>query len=495
MSRHAIFSPHDVEARIKEGEHLVIYKGAVLQLDTWLSEHPGGSLVIKHMVGRDAADQIDVYHSPQVRRRMLAYRVGRVRVPWKNLGPPIQENNQGNDTPRHEDDQKEVVRSDRDLIADEAVRQERERDIMTYPPLDQVTQNQISERYRALHQSVQDLGFYYCSRAAYAKECLRYSALFSSFLIALHYGWYLVSACFLGLFWHQIMFTAHDACHLAITHNFFKDTVIAIFIGDFCCGLSVGWFKSSHNIHHLVTNLPDHDPDIQNVPLLATSPSFFLSIHSTYYDHTFVWGSFADMAVSVQYYSYYPIMAIARFNLYLLSWKHLLSPRSTNHGAIWWTRPLELVCMSCYWFLFGYCLIWNTIPSWTLRVLFILISHAITIVLHIQFTLGHFAMSTADLGVVESFPQHQLRTTMDIDCATWLDFIHGGLQFQIVHHLFPRVPRHNLRRLQPLVRQFAREIGVEYKILGFVDGNKGILGRLDEIAAQVKILRQCQQNM
>lgn len=52
------------------------------------------------------------------------------------------------------------------------------------------------------------------------------------------------------------MFTAHDGGHLAITSIFAVDTLIAMFVADFCCGLSIGWWKSSHNVHHLVTNSP-----------------------------------------------------------------------------------------------------------------------------------------------------------------------------------------------------------------------------------------------
>jgi len=42
------------------------------------------------------------------------------------------------------------------------------------------------------------------------------------------------------------MFTAHDAGHCAITHHFETDALIGLFIADFCCGLSMGWWKSSH---------------------------------------------------------------------------------------------------------------------------------------------------------------------------------------------------------------------------------------------------------
>lgn len=294
------------------------------------------------------------------------------------------------------------------------------------------------------------------------------------------------------------MFSAHDAGHRAITGNFVVDTLIGVFIADFCCGLSIGWWKSSHNVHHLITNHPEHDPDIQNVPLFATCPSFFRSIVSTYYDgFTFVWDKACEKLIPYQQYTYYPIMAIARFNLYLLSWLHVLSSKSSSLGGskAWWVRPAEIASMACYWFLFGYCLLWCSIPTWTARVIFVLVSHIVLMPLHVQINLSHWGMSTSELGESESFPQRQMRTTMDVDCPAWLDWVHGGLQFQVEHHLFPRVPRHNLRRVQALIKEFSESTSIPYSLLGFVDGNYKVLGRLGEVSEQVKILVQCQKNM
>ncbi|KAI1318538.1 fatty acid desaturase-domain-containing protein [Xylariaceae sp. FL0255] len=381
---------------------------------------------------------------------------------------------------------------------DLTVQQDTEQCRREYPSTDPVVQQDITRRYRVLRQRIYDEGLYNCPFVEYGKEVLRYAALFAAFAIFLSYGWYMTSAAFLGLFWHQIMFTAHDAGHLAITHNFAIDALIGIFIADFCCGLSIGWWKSSHNVHHLVTNHPEHDPDIQNVPLFATSAVFFKSIRSTYYDgFVFYWDAAANFLVHYQKYTYYPIMGIARFNLYLLSWLHVLSTKSSGLGGTraWWIRPTELTCMACYWFLFGYCLLWCTLPSWSLRVGFVLVSHVITMPLHVQITLSHWAMPTADLGESESFPQRQLRTTMDVECPPWLDFIHGGLQFQAIHHLFPRIPRHNLRKAQKLVREFCKDTNIPYSILGFVDGNRKVLSHLEQIGEQVKILIDCQKYM
>lgn len=55
-----LLTPAHVSARIAAGQHIVIYDGHALNLDAWIGKHPGGRLVIDHMVGRDASDEIDV---------------------------------------------------------------------------------------------------------------------------------------------------------------------------------------------------------------------------------------------------------------------------------------------------------------------------------------------------------------------------------------------------------------------------------------------------
>lgn len=384
-------------------------------------------------------------------------------------------------------------------VANAGVAREIQSDLETYPcPADVKIQTDIRHKYQQLHDRIRDEGLYQCPYVEYGKEMARYTTLFTIFGVLFYNQWYITSAVFLGLFWHQIMFTAHDAGHLAITSNFVFDTLVGMFIADFCCGLSIGWWKSSHNVHHLVTNAPEHDPDIQNVPLFATCPSFFKSLSSTYYNgFVFYWDAAADFLVPYQKYTYYPVMGIARFNLYLLSWLHVLSSKSSQLGKsrAWWIRPTEISFMACYWFLFGYCLLWCGLPDWTTRVIFVLVSHIITMPLHVQITLSHWGMSTVDLGEEESFAQRQLRTTMDVDCPAWLDFIHGGLQFQAVHHLFPRVPRHNLRKVQFMLREFCADTGIPYSILNFTDGNRKVLGRLQDVSDQLDVMIKCQQHM
>ena len=65
----------------------------------------------------------------------------------------------------------------------------------------------------------------------------------------------------------------------------------------------------------------------------------------------------------------------------------------------------------------------------------------------------------------------QLRTTMNVATEPWLDYIHIGLQFQIEHHLYPRLPRHNLRHARKLVKAICKKHKIHYHEPGFFEGN------------------------
>jgi delta8-fatty-acid desaturase len=97
-------------------------------------------------------------------------------------------------------------------------------------------------------------------------------------------------------------------------------------------------------------------------------------------------------------------------------------------------------------------------------------------------------MSTDDLGPTESFPHRQLRTTTDVICPPSLSFLHGGLHLQVTHHLFPRLPRHNLRKASKLVKEFAREEGLVYAEFGFRQGNRDVVGTLRSVAEQARLV-------
>lgn len=368
------------------------------------------------------------------------------------------------------------------------------KDLLDIPLLDYESQNFIKDRYNKLHATLIKRGLYKCDYYNYVRELVKIGSLFLYLFSFLKLGYYFPSALCIGMAWHQMTFIAHDAGHVSLSHNYQVDNLFGMIIADWFGGLSLGWWKRNHNVHHLITNDPIHDPDIQHLPFFAVSTRLFGDVYSTYYDKILWFDAFAKKVVPFQEHLYYPILCFGRFNLYRLSWAHLILGQGPRFGPAAWFRYFELVGLSFFFYWFFYLVVGSIDGGWN-KFMYIMVSHIATMLVHVQITLSHFAMSTADLGVSESFPSRQLRTTMDVDCPEWLDFFHGGLQFQAIHHLFPRLPRHNLRRAQPYVIDFCNEVGLKYSIYGFGKGNEIVIGKLAEIGKQCSIMLECTKKM
>ena len=54
-----LISRREIEALISEGRHIIIVDQYVLKVDPWVKYHPGGDKAIKHMIGRDATDEVN----------------------------------------------------------------------------------------------------------------------------------------------------------------------------------------------------------------------------------------------------------------------------------------------------------------------------------------------------------------------------------------------------------------------------------------------------
>jgi fatty acid desaturase len=80
---------------------------------------------------------------------------------------------------------------------------------------------------------------------------------------------------------------------------------------------------------------------------------------------------------------------------------------------------------------------------------------------------GAFAPNHKGMPIVPAdaridFLRRQVLMSRDIRGGRFTDFAMGGLNYQIEHHLFPSMPRPNLRTAQPLVQAFCAEQGLTY---------------------------------
>lgn len=271
-----VWTRQEIAERILQGENLVIYRGQLLRVPhSWLQAHPGGGLAILHFVGRDATDEIDAFHAePTLQKKVLNYVIGKVELEkggiWQPLTPPVatgwgwvrQEGKDGKQgrwvreasVRTHEDDPS-LSTSEILLVAPEKTSlsqsqpysQETTPSIQTLIPppssLSLEEQTEYSKAFSDLHQRISDAGLYETPYwTGYGPEVLRYLTLITIAAVTYAYGWYMTSAVFIGLIWHQLSFLAHDLGHMGVTHSWVLDRILGIFIADFCGGLSIGWW-------------------------------------------------------------------------------------------------------------------------------------------------------------------------------------------------------------------------------------------------------------
>ncbi|KAG8363292.1 hypothetical protein BUALT_Bualt19G0007000 [Buddleja alternifolia] len=295
------------------------------------------------------------------------------------------------------------------------------------------------------------------------------------------FGIHMLSGALLGLTWIQVAYLGHDSGHYQIMTTRGYNKLAQILTGNCLTGISIAWWKWTHNAHHIACNSLDYDPDLQHLPVFAVSTSFFKSLTSHFYDRELTFDSVSRFFVSYQHWTYYPVMIVARFNLYLQTFLLLFSKRRVPD------RFLNILGVLVFWTWFP--LLVLCLPNWTERVLFVLASFTVTALQHIQFTLNHFAANVY-VGAPKGNDWFEKQTggTIDITCSSYMDWFFGGLQFQLEHHLFPRLPRCHLRKISPVVQDLCKKHNLPYRSYSFFEANVVTLKTLRAAALEARDL-------
>lgn len=429
------FTREDVGKHNTEEDCWVIIDNKVYNVTKWLPRHPGGKNLILNLAGKDCTEEFKIFHLNPNYARLRPFLVGEV------VAGEVKE-----ETPLAKDVAK------------------------------------LLTKLKKKGAFEPDYWFYF-TRAAIIM------ALFSGCLYFLQFPTVLstmASAFFLGMCWQQFAFTGHDLGHHVVTHDTKLDHFFGYTFGNIMQGISLAWWRHNHNTHHTVTNSVDYDPDIQHVPFLAVSNDFFKNMYSKYYNRTMKFDSVAKWFVSSQHFWFYPVMMLARFNLYAQSYIYILAGAGSHSKE----KYYELGTLLIFALWLSYLLTFTA--SFGHGLLFLLVSHAVAGIVHVQICINHFPMETF-IGVPQrayeddGYIKSQLVTTTNIDCSPFMDFFHGGLQFQVEHHLFPHLTRSWLRYVQGEVKQICKKHDLPYYTRSFFGANWDVLKKLKAISVEARL--------
>ena len=88
------------------------------------------------------------------------------------------------------------------------------------------------------------------------------------------------------------------------------------------------------------------------------------------------------------------------------------------------------------------------------------------------------------------FLRRQVLTSRNVRAHPITDFWYGGLNYQIEHHLFPRMPRNKLREAQPIIRGFCQDHSIVYHETSVIQSYREILQHLQEVGAPLREARK-----
>lgn len=207
----------------------IAYEGIVYDVTHWLPRHPGGIRAIMSAAGSESTAVMRNLHAPDTLLKFMK-RIRKVGV----LVPDNDENE--DDSKKDEKERSKNIQKDFEILGEKLKREG------WYEPAPLTYWAPIT---RAAAFLISGVSLALWTKGGSASEfgaVVRWLALMGGSIL-------------IGLFLQNIAFMGHDAGHGSITGDFALDAKLGLFLGNFFTGIDMGWWKSTHNVHHSATNV------------------------------------------------------------------------------------------------------------------------------------------------------------------------------------------------------------------------------------------------
>lgn len=262
-------------------------------------------------------------------------------------------------------------------------------------------------------------------------------------LLVVGNSWYqLLVAAYMAIIFGQVGFLGHDIGHRQLLRSRRPARVAGLVCGNLAIGISYDYWVVKHNQHHAHPNQLGADPDV-GPGVISWAPEQAAAKKRL------------GRAISRhQAALFFPLTCLEAVSL------HVASARSVRAlgGRRGYTEGL-LLFVNFAAYLSAVFLVMSPLRG----VAFVVVQQAMFgLYLGCAFAPNHKGMKILSAEQSLTFVLRQVSTSRNVKGGRALDVALGGLNYQIEHHLFPSMPMANLRRCQPLVREFCIAHGLEY---------------------------------
>ena len=275
-----------------------------------------------------------------------------------------------------------------------------------------------------------------------------------------------VLAAVLGFVSGQLGFQLHDSGHRQMFSSKRLNTVIGVVTGNGLLGMSYGWWVDKHNRHHGNPNHQDLDPDI-DVGVIAYSEEQALAKTGP-----------ARWIVSHQAGLFFPLLFGLAWTMHVASVRFLLSARDR-------LRWIEIGTLGVHALAYAGLLV-VLVGPWRALLVIVVQKCVGGFYMAAVFAPNHKGMPQIESGQELDFLRSQVLTSRNVKSSPLTDLLYGSLNYQIEHHLFPTMPRCNIRRAHRIVRAYCEELGVSYHETTIYRSYREILSFLHEVGAPLR---------
>ncbi len=273
----------------------------------------------------------------------------------------------------------------------------------------------------------------------------------------------------------------HDAAHHAVTGN--KRTDDLIFQTIFALqGLSGYVWQVRHNYsHHVLPNVKEHDSDMELTKLIMLEPDAEQAQWYHRYQH--IYASFLYTFVS------FHLLFIQDFKFF--TQRDQANLHFEDIPIIEWVKMLSFKCLY-FGLTFGLPAAFSSLDFGHILGAWVLVHAVVSVFVAFTFFISHHVteLNYVDSGahhdlISDSWIHHQIVTTIDFEPNNrFADFLFGGFNLHVAHHVFPEVSHEHYPALTKIIRTVLAKNNASdwYKSFSFTEGCASHLQHLKNVA-------------
>ncbi|ELU14138.1 hypothetical protein CAPTEDRAFT_121275 [Capitella teleta] len=276
-------------------------------------------------------------------------------------------------------------------------------------------------------------------------------------------GWipYIIAGLCIGTAQMQAGWNQHDYGHLSVFPNTRWNHWMHIFIINIFKGASSDWWNHRHHNHHSKPNIINSDPDIKLDLVFLVGKVLPVE-----------WGERKKGKMPYNWQQVYfsfllpPLLLPLYFNWEIPYYLY----KKKQYNEMIWTGLFFVRWQFMFQPIVGF---------WGVFTLFLFARFIESIWFVWATQMSHLPMQV-DYDHHDDWVTSQLKATCNVESSAFNDWWSGHLNFQIEHHLFPTMPRHNLHKVAPLVKSLCEKHGLSYQVKPLLTAFKDILGSLKD---------------